>query len=152
MINLTRKAAGRFHIQYKDLPEQEGDLWRVDIIMMERFPVLLIVHEYTLYTLVRRKSDYSSINQIADEIRIHCPWYKYPGDLTIGKNNNRRVNGSISEMKFIACGQFSIDEIQHLQMTINRCQFSNLSAEKYNYGRPEEAVQKYIHGLWPPES
>ena len=152
MINLTRKAAVRFHFQYRDLPKQEGDLWRVDIIMLNRFPVLLIVHEYTLYTLVRRKSDYITLDQIADEIRKLCPWYRYTGKLTIGKNNNRHVNGSISEMKFIACGQFAIDEIQHLQMTINRCQFSNLSAEKYNYGRPEEAVQKYTQGLWPPES
>jgi hypothetical protein len=150
MINLTQKAAYRFHLRYKELPEQEGDLWRVDILMLERYPVLLIVHEYTLYTLVRRKSDFRSLNQIANEIRELCPWYRYNGDLTIGRNNNRHVNSSMNEMKFIASGQFTIDEIQHLQMTINRCQFSNLSAEKYSYGRPEEAVQQYINGLWPP--
>jgi hypothetical protein len=150
MINLTRKAAGRFHLSYKELPEQEGDLWRVDILMLGRHPVLLIVHEYTLYTLVRKKSEYRSLKQIAVEIRKCCPWYRYGGELTIGRNNNRIVNGSVNEMKFIASGQFTIDEIPHLQMTINRCQFSNLSAEKYSYGRPEEAVMQYINGLWPP--
>ena len=56
MINLSKKAAERFRIKWKDLEERSGDFWKVDAVMIGRVPMLFIVHEYTLFTLVRRKS------------------------------------------------------------------------------------------------
>lgn len=73
MINLTKKAADRFKIKWEDLPEQDGDFWKIDVIMMSRYPVLLIVHERTLWTLVRLKSGFKTIDEVADEILLYCP-------------------------------------------------------------------------------
>ena len=95
MISLSQKAANRFNIKWKGLPEHNGDFWKIDMLILDRFPVLLIVHEYTLYTLVRRKSDYHSLDQIARDIRELCPWYRYTGEVKPGKNNDRKLNDSI---------------------------------------------------------
>jgi hypothetical protein len=54
MINLTKKAASRFNIKWHDLQQREGDFWKIDIVMIGRIPMLLVVHEYTLFTFVRR--------------------------------------------------------------------------------------------------
>lgn len=98
MINLSKKAADRFKIKWKDLPEQDSDFWKIDVIMMSRYPVLLIVHERTLWTLVRLKSGFKTVNEIADEVLLHCPWYRFNGNVTIGKNTNKRLTGSMNEL------------------------------------------------------
>ena len=59
MIDLSNKAAKRFGIKWKDLEERSGDFWKVDVVMIGRVPMLFIVHEYTLFTMVRRKSQFS---------------------------------------------------------------------------------------------
>jgi hypothetical protein len=71
MINLTKKAVSRFNIQWHNLQQREGDFWKIDIFMTGRIPMLLIVHEYTLFTLVRRKSEFKNIDAVAEEI-LNC--------------------------------------------------------------------------------
>ena len=75
MINLSNKAAKRFRVTWSSLEERSGDFWKVDIQMVERVPMLFIVHEYTLFTLVRRKTQFRDPLNIADEIKKACPWY-----------------------------------------------------------------------------
>lgn len=149
MINLSKKAASRFHIQWKDLSEQNNDFWKVDIFMIGRIPMMLIVHEYTLFTLVRRKSDFKSIEDISNEIIKCCPWYRYVGELSIGKNLNRHINGSINEMKICFLYQYSPEQINAMEMMINDVLFSYLSPKKGGYGKPYKAVDLYTKGLWP---
>lgn len=60
MIDLSHKAAKRFCINWKDLDERSGDFWKVDAVMIGRAPMLFVVHEYTLFTLVRRKAAFRS--------------------------------------------------------------------------------------------
>ena len=75
MINLSNKAATRYKTNWKDLEERSGDFWKVDIMMIGRIPMLLIVHEYTLFTIVRRKSMFQSLESITNDIVKSCPWY-----------------------------------------------------------------------------
>jgi hypothetical protein len=140
MINLTKKAASRFNIQWNNFQQREGDFWKIDIFMLGRIPMLLIVHEYTLFTLVRRKSEFKTINAVAEEILRCCRWYQYVGEISTGKNSNRRISGSINEMKRILEFVHSPEQINKMEMTINNILFSYLSPKKGGYRRPFDAV------------
>jgi hypothetical protein len=52
-------------------------------------------------TLARRKSEFKNIDAVAEEILRYCPWYRYDGKISTGKNSNRRISGSINEIKRI---------------------------------------------------
>jgi hypothetical protein len=149
MINLSQKAARRFHFKWNELEEQHGDCWKIDVIMVSRTPVLFIIHEYTLYTLVRDKKELRKIEEVVDEIRRCCPWYWNDRPLAVGKNSDRKLNGSINEMKRITGGIYSCNSTEEMEERINTCLFSALSKEKYDYGTPIEAVEKYARGEWP---
>jgi len=118
-------------------------------MMVGRVPMLLIVHAYTLFTLVRRKSQFKTVERIGDEIRRCCPWYRYDGRVTVGKNSNRRLTGSITEIKRNACGLYSPEQLNTVERRINNCLFSYLSTAPRSYGTPAEPVEKYARGLWP---
>ena len=149
MIDLSKKAASRFGLKWDDLPERTGDHWKVDVMMVGRVPMLLIVHAYTLFTLVRRKSEFKTVEGIGDEIRRCCPWYRYDGPVTVGKNTDRRLTGSITEIKRNTLGLYSLEQINAMETQINSCLFSYLSKKPRDYGTPFEAVEKYTRGLWP---
>lgn len=149
MINLSKKAASKFKYKWIELPEQSGDFWKIDVIMVSHYPVLLIVHEYTLFTLVRRKSNFKDINSLVKEIRKCCPWYRYVGNVLIGKNNNKKMIGNINEMKRASAGDYSSNFCAEIESIINENLYSNLSDKKYGYGTPKETVDKYTKGQWP---
>jgi hypothetical protein len=149
MIDLSNKAAKRFRIPWKDLEERSGDFWKVDVVMIGRVPMLYIVHEQTLFTLVRRKSQYRDPLAIADDIIGSCPWYKGPSTQSLGKNGNRKLTGSINEMKRMTVGLYSPEQINAMEMSINQFLFSYLSRDPNDYLRPFEAVESYVKGQTP---
>ncbi|MFH2092288.1 MAG: hypothetical protein ABIJ31_07985 [Pseudomonadota bacterium] len=149
MINLSNKAATRFKCKWKDLEERSGDFWRIDIMMIGRIPMLLIVHEYTLFTIVRRKLMFQNLNSVANEILKSSPWYHSSKSFSLGKNGNRQLNGSINEIKRITAGLYSPDQINAMEMSINQCIFSYLSTPKKDYLNPFEAVESYVKGKTP---
>ena len=146
MINLSQKAAKRFGIKWTDLKERSGDFWKVDVEMIARVPLLFIVHEYTLFTLVRRKTHFKTPLDIAEEIRNCCPCYQCMGQSTIGKNGNKKLTGSINEMKRMTWGLYRPDQINAFEMSINNGLYSYLSKGKNSYGRPFDAVNEYRRG------
>ena len=119
MINLSNKAAIRFKIKWKDLEERSEDFWKVDTMMIGRVPMLLIVHEYTLFTIIRRKSTFQNLHSIAIDILKSCPWYRGSKSPSFGKNGNRHLNGSINEIKRITTGLYSPEQINAMEMAIN---------------------------------
>ncbi len=149
MINLSNKAAIRFKTKWKDLEERSGDFWKVDIMMIGRVPMLLIVHEHTLFTIVRRKSTFNNLKSIANDILQSCPWYRGDKSLSFGKNGNRQLNGSINEIKRLTTGLYSPGQRNAMEMSINRCIFSYLSTERRDYLNPFEAVESYVKGKTP---
>lgn len=149
MLNFSKKAAERYHLNWNDLPERKGDFWKIDIAMIGRTPMILIIHEYTLFTLVRKKSDFKRIDDISNEIIHYCHWYKCQETVSLGKNTDKKLNGSINEIKTQTWFVDSPDSINTLEMRINGNLYSNLSDKKYNYGTPFEAVDLYVKGLWP---
>jgi hypothetical protein len=149
MINLSNKAAKRFHINWKDLEDRSGDFWKVDVAMAGRVPILFIVHEYTLFTMVRRKSQFQNPLTLTNEILNSCPWYRGSKFFSIGKNLNRKLTGSINEMKRMIIGLYAPEQINAMEMAINQYLFSYLSAERNSYLTPFEAVEKYVAGETP---
>ena len=149
MINLSNKAAKRFGINWKDLEERTGDFWKIDVVMVERVPMLFIVHEYTLFTLIRRKSQFRDLLAVANEVINSCPWYHGLKSFTLGKNGNRRLTGSINEIKRMTLGLFSPEQINTMEMAINQGLFSYLSVERKGYSTPFEAVKYYVKGKTP---
>lgn len=149
MIDLSKKAAKRFGINWKDLEERSGDFWKIDVVMFGHVPMLFVVHEYTLFTLVRRKAQYRDLQTITNDIRISCPWYPATEFISPGKNGNRKLTGSINEMKRMTVGFYSPERINAMEMSINKCLFSYLSSKKNQYRSPFEAVENYIKGKTP---
>ena len=103
----------------------------------------MIVHEKTLFTLVRRKADIKTVDAIAKEIERHCPWYAFPVEVSLGRNSDRRLSGSITEMRKFAWHMTSFDELPQLEYQINHGLFSYLAESKYGYGKPIDALAKY---------
>ena len=149
MINLSQKAAKRFRIPWKALKERLGDFWKVDAVMVASVPMLFIVHEQTLFTLVRRKSQFRDLEAITKEIIDACPWYRGATSFSLGKNGNQRLNGSINEMKRMTLGRYSPEQINAMEMLINQTLFSFLSTDREDYSTPFEAVESYIKGFTP---
>jgi hypothetical protein len=149
MIDLTNKAAKRFRINWNDLQERSGDFWKVDAVMFGRVPMLFIVHEFTLFTLIRRKSHFRDPLAIANDIIHSCPWYRGSETLSLGKNGNRKLTGSINEMKRMIIGLYSPEQINAMEMAINQGLFSYLSADRNSYLNPFDAVESYIKGHTP---
>ena len=121
----------------------------VDVVMAGRVPMLFIVHEYTLFTMVRRKSQFQEPLTITNEILNSCSWYRGSKSFSLGKNGNRKLTGSINEMKRMIIGLYSPEQINAIEMAINQCLFSYLSAERNGYLTPFEAVEKYAEGKTP---
>ncbi len=149
MIDLSKKAAKRFRINWKDLEERSGDFWKVDAVMIGRAPILLIIHEYTLFTLVRRKSQFRDPLAIANDILKTCPWYRSPTTPSLGKNGNRELTGSITEMKRMTLGLYSPGQINAMEMSINQSLFSYISTDREGYMKPFDAVERYVKGRTP---
>ena len=151
MLDFTGRSAQRFNLQWKDLPERSGDHWKIEVEMFGRVPMLLIVHEQTLFTLVRRKSQFKTPEKLADEIRLCCSWYKYKGETTFGRNTERRLTGSITEMKRITrVMEFSPESTNAAEMAINQCPFSYLRDKKTKrFHNPFDAVICYENGEMP---
>ncbi len=70
MLNFSQKAAKRFRVRWAGLEERSGDYWKVDVAMFAHVPMLMIVHEYTLFTLIRRKAHFKTPLDIAEEIYV----------------------------------------------------------------------------------
>jgi hypothetical protein len=149
MINLTLKSAKRFRINWKDLEERAGDFWKVDAVMIGRVPMLLIVHEYTLFLMVRRKSQFRDPLAVANAIIQSCPWYHPPTNVSLGKNGNRKLTGSINEMKRMILGLYSPEQVNAMEMSINQSLFSYLSSDRSRYFNPFDAVESYVKGRTP---
>jgi len=149
MIDLSKNAAKRFRVKWSDLESRSCDCWKVDVVMFERVPMLFIVHEHTLFTLVRRKSIFRHPLDIVEEITISCPWYRNTMEPTLGKNDSRKIIGSINEMKRVTWGLYSPEQINSIEMSINQTLFSYLSHGKGNYGNSFEAVENYAIGKTP---
>jgi hypothetical protein len=77
------------------------------------------------------------------------PWYRSVGEISTGKNSNRRISGSINEMKRILEFVYSPEKINKMEMTINNILFSYLSPKKDDYKTPIDAVVLYQQGKLP---
>ena len=151
MLDFTKRSAQRFNLQWQDLPERSGDHWKIEVEMFSRVPMLLIVHEQTLFTLIRRKSEFKTPEKLADEIRLCCKWYRNANETTFGRNNDRRLTGSITERKrMIRILEFSHESINRAEMAINQCPFSYLRDKETKRSlKPFDAVDYYVKGEMP---
>ena len=106
----------------------DGDSWRIDVLTIYRKRYLLIVHEKTLYTFLLKSPEVKTIKELIKQIREKCSWYDYdPKNLFVGKGNNRKVTGSITDMmKLIKFWQWDNLSIEAMLKQINDTPFSML--------------------------
>jgi hypothetical protein len=149
MLNFSQKATKRFRMQWSGLEERSGDFWKVDVAMFAHVPLLMIVHEYTLFTLIRPKSQFKTPQDIAAEIRRCCTWYRCDGQPTFGRNGNKRIIGSITQMKRETWQMFLPEQINAIEIYLNNNLYSYIAVGKRNYGKPFEAVEGYVSGCMP---
>jgi hypothetical protein len=77
------------------------------------------------------------------------PWYRSPAKPSLGKIGNRKLTGSINEMKRMTLGLYSPGRISAMEMSINQCLFSYLSTDHERYRKPFDAVESYVKGQAP---
>lgn len=99
MINLTRKAADRFKVPYSELEAREGDFWRVDIVYVQRRKYLLCAHEVTLAVSLHQAARHRTLDSLFDALAERHPWYLGTRETGIMKGSNRRITGSMTDMK-----------------------------------------------------
>jgi hypothetical protein len=101
MIALTARAAKRWKVAHTSLPAVETGAWVVDLMKLGKGPLLvLLVHQETLFTLLRPASAVKTLAQVAAEIAVvqhGCA----PAVAPLYRNGNRRVTGSLTDMKYL---------------------------------------------------
>jgi len=145
MLNLTRKAAQALKINFQQLEERNEDCWKVDIFRAGRRDYWLIAHERTLHTLVRPRTELRGIEAIADEIVRCFPWYRpFAGANSIGRNSDKRLTGTFTEMKRAATFYQFPDQRLHLEQALNDNLYTYLAVGSETYGTPHEALARYL--------
>lgn len=141
MINLSKKACKHFGIPWEDMEYHEGDSWRVDYVTIYRKKYLIVVHEATLFTLLLRATEYKEIKTVIAHIVMNCNWYRYdPDKLFIGKASDRKVTGSIVDMKQLIKSNQEINmNVIEINRFLNDTPFSAISGKK-----PFKAVLDYM--------
>ena len=104
---------------------------------------------YEVKVVVLSVQQFRDPQAIANDAINSCPWYRATKSLSLGKNGNRKLTGSINEMKRMTVGLYPPEQINAMEMSINQCLFSYLSAEKNEYLIPFDAVESYVKGETP---
>ncbi len=138
MFNLTMKSAKNFKYNWKELPEHNGDFWRIEVCLIKRKKYFLAVHEKTFSTNILRAIDFKSPEEIAEVIRELNPWYRYPG-ISVGKKQNRKLTGTINDMKNTIYYLEDIEDIAEIEKAINDTPWSALP-DSFVY----KEIEKYI--------
>lgn len=129
MIALTAKAAKRWKMRYAALPAVDTGAWVVDLLKLDKGPLLvLIIHQDSLFTRIRLAAALKSLEQMADLIAGAWP-ERRPADGVICRNGNRRVTGSITDMKHLIRAHAKFDELAQIEDSINDCPFSAIDME-----------------------
>jgi len=129
MIALTTKAAKRWKLKYVELEAVETGAWVVDLLKLGRGPLLvLIVHQDSLFTLLRPFAEVKSLEHLGAEIARVWPGYRLDAT-AICRNGNRRVTGSITDMKHLIRVHVRFDDLSVVEEKINDCPFSAIGMD-----------------------
>jgi hypothetical protein len=139
MIALTARTAKRWKVPHASLPAVERGAWVVDLMKLGKGPLLaLFVHQDTLFTLLRQASVVKTLDQVAAEIAA-VQQGRAPAVVPLYKNGNRRVTGSIMEMKFMISYRAQVDDLLKVEDGINGCIFSAIGMDV-----PRERFERFL--------
>jgi hypothetical protein len=140
MIALTTKAAKRWKLKCAALSAVEAGAWVVDLLELDRGLLLvMIVHQDTLFTLLRPASEVKSLARVAEEISRVRPGE--PVDpASVCRNGNRRVTGTITDMKRMIRVWVRHWELSVVEEKINDTPFSAIGMDlpRERFARPLE--------------
>jgi len=128
MIALTNKSSTRFKVKFAELTPVENGAWVVDLIKFGKGPlVALIVHQDSLFTLVRMAAELKTMGDVEHEIaQVWSPFES----VAIVRNGNRRVTGSITDMKHMSRIHYAHgDSLRDIENRLNDCPFSYIGME-----------------------
>ena len=142
MIALTTRAAKRWKVPHSSLPAVETGAWVVDLMKLGKGPLLvLIVHQETLFTLLRPAADVKTLAQVAAEI-AKVQQGRAPAIAPLYKNGNRGVTGSITDMKFQVRFLAQVDDLAEIERKINDCPFSAIGR-----GFPRDRFEAFLRSV-----
>ena len=138
MIVLTGKSAKRFKVPYSSLSAVASGAWVIDCLKLYRGPLLLLcTHQDSLYTLIRSAARIKSLDKLAKLIHHAIPSATFSDPLSLHKNGNTRVTGSMTDMKNMIRHWLYVEHtnIPTIQAMINDCPFSAI-----NYDKPKNRI------------
>lgn len=136
MLAITKKVAAAWQINFAQCPAVSSGRWVVDFSLdaCERW-ICLVTHQDTLYTIVFYDQRPTS-EQVLARIAAQAPWFQLSIADLYARNGNRRVTGSMLDMRFLASSvALSGGCEEEMQYLINKTPYSMLGM-----GRPKEAV------------
>jgi len=145
MLTLTHKVAKHWSVHYKELTEAPSNSWIVDFhILSPRRKYSLIVHRQTLFTILQNglvKSPEEAFNLVQEATTNFN--YTLPV-LKLFRNSDRKINGSITNIKdFIHCLQPG-ETLQKIEYLINRTPFKAIY-----YYQPREMFKAHCSRTLP---
>jgi hypothetical protein len=130
MIALTARAAKRFKASHSKLPPIETGAWVVDLIKLFRGPQLvLIVHQDSLFTLVRKSDEVKTLADAVREIGRVWPEIEPADRAAVYKNGSRRVTGTINDMKHMLRVWTRFKTLPEAEFMINDTPFSAIGMD-----------------------
>lgn len=130
MIALTARAAKRFKLIHAQLPAVEDGAWVVDLVKLFRGPLLvLLVHQDSLFTLVRQAKEVKSLDSAARTVARVWPEIEQEDRTAVFKNGNRRVTGSINDMKHMIRVWTRFEPLPRVEFKINDTPFSAIGMD-----------------------
>ncbi|MDD5310082.1 MAG: hypothetical protein PHU25_22420 [Deltaproteobacteria bacterium] len=141
MITLTARAAKRWKVAHASLPPVETGAWVVDLMKLGKGPLLvLIVHQETLFSLLRPAAVVKTLDQVSGEITRVCPG-RAPAVTPLYRNGNRRVTGTITDMKYMIRVWALHWALPVVEEKINDTPFSAIGMDL-----PRERFERFLKG------
>jgi|GEM_PF-5974479 hypothetical protein len=138
MLHLSQLAAKYLKVDYRALETSVRDVFRVDVMTINRKKYVLVVHELTMYTLLLEAASCKTVEKTCKNIREFCPWYT-GAEITLGKTSDRKIIGTVTEIRMTIEYLKQEHPPQELSAIINRMIFSIL-----NYSTPDDCLQVYV--------
>lgn len=136
VLAVTKKVAKEWKIDFASCEVVSSGRWVVDFCEVENgLPLCLATHQNTLFTMVfcgRLPNPKEVLARIGSE----APWFQLSIAGLFARNGNRRVTGSMTDMKYLASSvAVNGGTEQEMQDFINKTPFSMLGMD-----RPNDAV------------
>lgn len=136
VLAVTKKVAKEWNVDFASCEVVSSGRWVVDFSQTEDDrPFCLVTHQDTLFTVVFH-GGLPKPKDVLARIGSEAPWFQLSIAGLFARNGNRRVTGSMLDMKYLASSVAMNGGTEHdMQRLINKTPYSMLGMD-----RPNDAV------------